>query len=160
MKKFLLALAAVALLTVSCNKESGNDINGTWVWHHDNPEMNNAVRSAIILKDGSVDLQIIAWYQRYVGTYTYENNELKMTFTKFYDIESNTEASDPSKLSSYSSLWIERHPAYDEDGNFYYNVDEHSRKFFSLGTSCTAEFIVEGKVAHAASQFGGEFVKE
>ena len=163
MKKILLfALAAVAAFTVSCKKEdnNSNDINGTWVFRHDNPQMNQAIRSAIILKDGNVDLQVTAWFQRYVGTYSYQNNELKMTFTKFYDIPEGTQISDKSKLSSFASLWVEQHPAYDEDGNFAYQVGEHSKKWFSLGNSCTAQFVVEGNVAHAGAQFGGEFVRE
>ena len=157
--KMVMATLAVCLTFASCNKED-NSIDGTWVWRHENPDMNNAIRSAIILNDGNVDLQICAWYQRYVGTYTYENHELKMTFTKFYDIEGGTTVSNPDKLESYQSLWIERHPAYDEEGNFAYNIDEHSKKWFSLGTSCTAEFVVDGKIAHASAEFGGEFEKE
>jgi hypothetical protein len=76
---------------VSTKKE---DIQGQWVWweeYLDNDS--NPVREARLsykFEGDRFEMILVAWGQKYTGTYTYENKVLKMKFGKVYNYLSMT----------------------------------------------------------------------
>ena len=98
MKKFfILALSAVIALA-SCTKEDGN-LDGRW----------NAARGegmddyafSLIFKGDKLTMYVIAWGQRYEGTYTYADDVITYNITNQYQAYSNVSYDDDGNMTSY-----------------------------------------------------------
>ncbi|MCR5561385.1 MAG: hypothetical protein K6F58_06180 [Bacteroidales bacterium] len=173
MKKLLcLFVALTAIFAVSCNQ--GNDdsqagtLEGTWISYRtdldDKPTAD--IRMALIIKGDKCDLQMCAWGERYVGTYTYDEKagQLNMHFTKFYSTGSAAFPKDMTKLENFH--WVEVIPYDDpnispltykfterwprEEGGY---DEEEATKWFGLERDYTIGFVVKG---NTASEPGGE----
>ena len=91
MKKIAYILAAAAVLFCGCNKDDDSTSTsevGKWYGYNtsaDGTYNKNDVAYMLDLKsDKSADFIISAWGCRWEGTYTYDGEEVKLTWNKYY----------------------------------------------------------------------------
>lgn len=90
MKKLAYILAAAAVLFCGCNKNDDSSTSEVGKWYgyntfEDGNYNKNDVAYMLDLKsDKSADFIISAWGSRWEGTYTYDGEEVKLTWNKYY----------------------------------------------------------------------------
>lgn len=68
-------------MTITTKKE---DIQGQWIWWFEMDEGEKEVRVSYKFDGNNFDMIIVAWGQRYTGTYTYENGIVRLNITTGY----------------------------------------------------------------------------
>ena len=90
MKKLAYILAAIAVLFCGCNKEDESSTSEVGKWYgyntfEDGSYNKNDVAYMLDLKaDKSAEFIISAWGCRWQGTYTYDGQEVKLTWNKYF----------------------------------------------------------------------------
>lgn len=145
MKRFYLfitlAMAAIAAFALSsCNKEEENNTSEVGKWYsYDNAEKTKVGLVIELKANGSADLIITAWGERWLGTYTYEESQITFTYTQFQRRfkawESAEEATDINHLYDWWDDESRIDPYADYEPDFF------GGKTFKL------DFKVNGKTA-------------